>query len=552
MNVNVTAHAPTKAGKGCGMAFFGVFALAGIFALIGLTKTLWDGARSRFWTPASATIVRSEIKPENGDYIVDLEYRYDFKGKIHTGTRLRPDKNTFETEREAQRAQQRYRVDRKVTCYVNASNPEESCLELASPFQFLFLLIPVIFIVVGVGGIAMMRRADKPKAISERHRQGGSGALALRIFGAIFMLVGGGLTYGLGILPWLEARAAADWKEVPCTITSSRVEARRGSKGSTSYSLEIQYDYVVDGQVYTSDRYNFAAASSGSRKWRDEVAAAYREGRQTVCYVNPAEPSEAVLIRESGTSWFVAIPAVFFVAGLLIFANAGRVAGPRRAVRNPITGAPGTGSIGGLRGNVGETGGPVSLTPAGSTLATFLILLVVAVFWNGVVFGVLFLAETPGPVKAFLAIFGLIGLGLAAAVVHQFLSLFNPRPSVQATAGSVRLGESLEVRFSFSGRTQRITQLKITLKAEEVATYRRGTDTRTDRHVFHLTTLLETRDSAVMQSGSVTLTIPGTSMHSFDAPNNKIVWKLELHGEIPRWPDVKLEFPIVVLPHLIP
>jgi hypothetical protein len=37
-------------------------------------------------------------------------------------------------------------------------------------------------------------------------------------------------------------------------------------------------------------------------------------------------------------------------------------------------------------------------------------------------------------------------------------------------------------------------------------------------------------------------------MHSFNTPNNKIIWTLHLHGSIPRWPDVDLEFPLTVLP----
>jgi hypothetical protein len=37
-------------------------------------------------------------------------------------------------------------------------------------------------------------------------------------------------------------------------------------------------------------------------------------------------------------------------------------------------------------------------------------------------------------------------------------------------------------------------------------------------------------------------------MHSFEAGHNKIIWSLRVHGDIYRWPDVKDEYPIVVLP----
>ena len=46
----------------------------------------------------------------------------------------------------------------------------------------------------------------------------------------------------------------------------------------------------------------------------------------------------------------------------------------------------------------------------------------------------------------------------------------------------------------------------------------------------------------------MTVTIPADSMHSFEASNNKIIWAVKLHGDIAKWPDVNLEFPITVLP----
>jgi hypothetical protein len=37
-------------------------------------------------------------------------------------------------------------------------------------------------------------------------------------------------------------------------------------------------------------------------------------------------------------------------------------------------------------------------------------------------------------------------------------------------------------------------------------------------------------------------------MHSFAAPNNKIVWTIEVHGHIAGWPDVKEEYELKVTP----
>lgn len=37
-------------------------------------------------------------------------------------------------------------------------------------------------------------------------------------------------------------------------------------------------------------------------------------------------------------------------------------------------------------------------------------------------------------------------------------------------------------------------------------------------------------------------------MHSFSAENNKIIWRLDLRGDIKSWPDVKESFEIEVTP----
>ncbi len=37
-------------------------------------------------------------------------------------------------------------------------------------------------------------------------------------------------------------------------------------------------------------------------------------------------------------------------------------------------------------------------------------------------------------------------------------------------------------------------------------------------------------------------------MHSFNASNNKIVWKLIVRAKVSRWPDPKDEYEITVLP----
>jgi len=75
-----------------------------------------------------------------------------------------------------------------------------------------------------------------------------------------------------------------------------------------------------------------------------------------------------------------------------------------------------------------------------------------------------------------------------------------------------------------------------------------GTNTVTDKHVFFRQQLADTAKAFEIASGSAKLTIPARTMHTFASANNKIVWEIQVHGEIPKWPDVKEPLEVIVLP----
>jgi hypothetical protein len=60
--------------------------------------------------------------------------------------------------------------------------------------------------------------------------------------------------------------------------------------------------------------------------------------------------------------------------------------------------------------------------------------------------------------------------------------------------------------------------------------------------------LYRTSDLVEIASGQVGLIVPGDTMHSFKADNNRIIWSIEIRGDIKRWPDVKESFEVEVTP----
>jgi hypothetical protein len=137
---------------------------------------------------------------------------------------------------------------------------------------------------------------------------------------------------------------------------------------------------------------------------------------------------------------------------------------------------------------------------------------------------------------------------LIGGAVYLFLAMFNPRPMLELSSGSIPLGGAAELRWTFSGQTGRIGELFVTLRGVEEARYRRGTNTCTDRNTFFEMELHKTSDAYEIASGRIGFVVPPDTMHSFEAANNKILWSLEVHGSIKGWPDVKESFKINVVP----
>jgi hypothetical protein len=147
-----------------------------------------------------------------------------------------------------------------------------------------------------------------------------------------------------------------------------------------------------------------------------------------------------------------------------------------------------------------------------------------------------------------MVLFGGAGIGLIAAAIHAALALANPRPVFRMTPAALRLGESATLEWTFEGAVHRLEHFELWLIGEEEAQYRRGTDTVTDRQVFEKILVAQADHLADFRTGRIEFAVPEYTMPSFEAPNNKIVWKLEVQGTISRWPDVSEEFNITVLP----
>ena len=96
----------------------------------------------------------------------------------------------------------------------------------------------------------------------------------------------------------------------------------------------------------------------------------------------------------------------------------------------------------------------------------------------------------------------------------------------------------------------------MSLVCDEIATYRQGTDTRTEQARIFSRPLLH-REHVELSPQSAfeeqcDIEVPTNCMHSFKADHNEVRWRLVVRGELAGWPPFERAFPVVVVPLVAP
>lgn len=375
----------------------------------------------------------------------------------------------------------------------------------------------------------------------------------MRVFFGVFFLAGIAVIYLGTIHPLYQAAVAMGWQETPCTVDSSQVLVSKGSKGGSTYRIEVVYHYRCEGQAYTSKRYQFSSGSSSGREGKQRVVDQYPQGRETVCYVNPAKPGEAVIKRGLNLEMLYGL----FGLPFLIVGALGIFLFPRMA-RSQYYGQYGQVSS---QKKAVPTFTPASAEPAPlksqmSPLGQFLGITAFALFWNGFIGVFVYMIffrhadTTPWFAKAFILVFALIGVLLLLGAGSSFLALFNPRVLLSARTNAVPLGGVYQFEWRVKGRADRLRKLRIVLEGREEAWYRSGKSHQAVTQTFAEIPILQTMDHEPVEGrGQGRVTIPAGLMHSFTAVHNKIIWRLRVHAEVAHFPAVEEDYILNVLPH---
>lgn len=303
--------------------FFSIFLAAGLFFLWLISLAVVQMGKTYTWKTAPALILESKVIVGKGydPYSVGIRYSYPWEGRTLTGDQFVPMRQSYGDYAKAAAEVEKFQNGSTTQCYVDPHDPTKSTLRRNSPFFALFILLPLVFVFIGGGGIYSLWFTPPPPLLNvgpSPSEVQGKDRRSRIIMGAVFTAVGGGM-FAFWALPQLiDGKASMHWTETPCTVISSRVRTHTGDK-STTYSPDILYRYTVGGTEHKSNRYDVMGGSSSGYAAKSKIVSAYPKGRQTVCYVNPHNPQQAVLKPGLGWSGLATlIPVLFFAVGLTL------------------------------------------------------------------------------------------------------------------------------------------------------------------------------------------------------------------------------------------
>lgn len=280
------------------------------------------------------------------------------------------------------------------------------------------------------------------------------------LFGLPFAAVGVGMAVWIGHGAF-RATAARDWVETPARIVAVELKEHRGDD-SSSWSVEAAYEYEYLGQRRRGTRVSFDAGADNigdfqQRTYR-RLAGCRERGEPVPCYVNPAAPNDAVLIRGL-RSEMILFKAMFMLVfggvgiGLMV-AGAMNIRGGRRLLRRRLEEPE--------RPWLWRDDWAAGEVRAGSRKEMALAL-AVALFWNAISLPLVILMMSDvstrrNPVAWIFLLFPAVGAGLAAW-------------AVRATLRALRFGKTVfemaEIPGVLGGRLAGVIRVPVHLQAAD-------------------------------------------------------------------------------------
>ncbi|MFM8892769.1 MAG: DUF3592 domain-containing protein [Planctomycetia bacterium] len=398
-------------------------------------------------------------------------------------------------------------------------------------------------------------------------------------------LLAAGLFFGAILLSGVAApewRINHEFRETFCTILGKGLARTTVSdpsgRGSTTWRPCLLVRYSADGRTRESWSRGTTAENTSDRAAAVRRLEAWRLGAETVCWYDPSDPGTVVL--ERGYNWWLWLLSLLLPGALVLIGGLGLARGLRTwgksdehlaasaglaemldPLAQPTPTAPGYPGVPICDDLVNSPGTilryrlPIE-SPENWTLAGFGLF---ALLWNAVL---AVLAVGAGVdllggkidwwLLGLLVPFSAVGI---AGVVLFFrtlvLSTAIGPTQVEISDHPLFPGGSYDLLIA-QGGTGIFRTLEVAVELEEQATFRQGTDTRTEQCIVWRRDLVSLCDVVVEPDrrfeARASVEIPANAMHSFTSAHNAVRWRVVVRGTAERWPAFSRVFPVVVFP----
>jgi hypothetical protein len=403
------------------------------------------------------------------------------------------------------------------------------------------------------------------------------GSVGEASFFGVFLLLGmAAFTVMLVTIVWPELRANRHFLETNCKVVATAISENRNDD-SITYRPDVTIEFDVAGKRHRTTTYDAARLHTSNRHKAQAAIDEFQVGKEYDCWYDPMNPDRAVLVRGySGWMYLLLLVPVSFIViggGGLVYTlwHWGASAERRSSLaqraskidllnepvseRNDYPQVPSDTDWKSSPGTKLAYRLPIGSAPGWQLFAVFFACL----FWNGItsVFVVIAVrshlrGEPEWFLTVFIVPFVLIGLVLVYALVRQLLITTGVGPTrIEISQHPLHPCEPCELYLSQAGRLT-MNSFEVLLVCDEHATYRQGTDTRTEqRRVLEQSVYRRDGfeiDQTVPFEHQWSVTIPVGAMHSFKSTHNEVRWKLLVKGDVAGWPNFEREYPVIVYP----
>ncbi len=344
----------------------------------------------------------------------------------------------------------------------------------------------------------------------------------------------------------------------------------------------LRVRYLVAGRRYEGWDQGTSSTVVADRKTALAALGKWQLGETVPCWFDPESPDSFVMVR--GYNWWMWLLTFLLPGALVASGGAGVVRGlqawgkseerrsaaaqvgrirpadpasdggeSREAVIFPAV--PSCDDLVNSPGTVLRYRLPIESPETWTMIGTGLF----AVCWNAVV---VILAVTVGLDLAggkidwwllgLLGPFVAVGVGAIVLFLRElvFTSAIGPT-HLEMSDHPLLPGGRYDVLLVQTG-TVRLRRLELAVELEERATFRQGTDTRTERltvwrNVIGRWSGVEPVSGTPFEA-RIACQLPEMAMHSFESAHNAVVWRLVVRGLPERWPAFSRMVPLVVAP----